>query len=77
MANTSQRSGEAKFGHKGPLVFGYGKMKNNNQGLPVCNNGNIPAHITANIVIASAARLTPVRHFCLNNKRMAEISVPA
>lgn len=29
------------------------------------------------MVIASAARFTPVLHFCLNNKRMAEIKVPA
>ena len=31
----------------------------------------------AKMVIASAARFTPVLHFCLNNKRIAEIRVPA
>ena len=39
--------------------------------------GKIPAQITAKIVIASAARLMPVRHFCRKRNRMAEISVPA
>ena len=33
--------------------------------------------MTAKIVIASAARLTDVRHFCRVRKRMAEMSVPA
>ena len=33
--------------------------------------------MTAKIVIASAARLIDVRHFCRNRKRMAEINVPA
>jgi hypothetical protein len=33
--------------------------------------------MTAKIVIASAARLIEVRHFCRNRKRMALISVPA
>ena len=37
----------------------------------------MPAHITAKIVIASAARLIDVRQFCRVRKRMAEISVPA
>ena len=35
------------------------------------------AQTTANSVIASAKRLMELRHFCLNNKRMAEINVPA
>ena len=39
--------------------------------------GKISAHMTAKIVIASAARLIDVRHFCRKRKRMAEISVPA
>ena len=39
--------------------------------------GNRPAHITANSVIASAARFTEVRHCCRSRNRMAEISVPA
>ena len=39
--------------------------------------GNRPAHITANNVIASAARLTEVRQRCRNRNRIAEISVPA
>ena len=44
---------------------------------PTWNMGNIPAHITAKIVIASAARLTDVRQFCLVRNRIAEIRVPA
>src|SRR5690606_10290971 len=39
--------------------------------------GKSAAQITANIVIASAARLTPVRHFCRNIRSIADISVPA
>ena len=39
--------------------------------------GKIPAAITAKIVIASEARLIEVRHFCLNRKSTALISVPA
>src|SRR5262245_21337174 len=39
--------------------------------------GNSRAHITAKIVMASAARLIEVRHFCRKRKRMAEMSVPA
>ena len=37
----------------------------------------MPAHITANSVIASADRLTAVRHFCRNRNSTAEINVPA
>src|SRR5262245_40478830 len=37
----------------------------------------MPAHITAKIVMASAARLTPVRQRWRNRNRIAEISVPA
>ncbi len=39
--------------------------------------GNVAAQMTAKIVIASAARFTAVRHFCLSRQRMAEMSVPA
>ncbi len=44
---------------------------------PTWNAGKMPAHITAKIVMASAARLIEVRQFCLVRKRTAEISVPA
>src|SRR4026209_1131492 len=39
--------------------------------------GNVKAHMTAKMVIASAERLIEVRHFCRKRKRIAEISVPA
>jgi hypothetical protein len=39
--------------------------------------GKVIAHMTAKMVIASAARLIDVRHFCRKRKRIAEISVPA
>src|SRR6185503_8658228 len=39
--------------------------------------GNSRAHMTAKMVIASAARLIEVRHLCRKRKRIAEISVPA
>ena len=41
------------------------------------SRGRVPAQTTAKIVIASAKRLIPVRHFCRKRKRIAEISVPA
>ena len=37
----------------------------------------MPAHITAKMVMASAARFTAVRQRCRSRNRMAEISVPA
>ena len=37
----------------------------------------MPAHITANNVMASAKRLMEVRHCCLKSNKMAEIKVPA
>ena len=37
----------------------------------------MPAHATANSVIASAKRAIDMRHRCRNSSRMAEISVPA
>jgi hypothetical protein len=40
-------------------------------------SGKSPAHITANNVIASAARFTEVRHRCRSRNRIAEMSVPA
>ncbi len=43
----------------------------------MCTTGKSAAHITAKMVIASAALLIDVLHFCLNSKRTAEISVPA
>ena len=52
-------------------------MQNATQGRPMWISGNIPAHITAKIVIASAERLIEVRHFWRNSSRIAEISVPA
>ena len=39
--------------------------------------GKIPAQITAKMVMASADRLMPVRHFCRKRNKMAEMSVPA
>src|ERR1051325_10132491 len=77
MANTSQSSGERKFTHNGPRELGYGITQNATHGRPMWISGKIAAHMTAKIVIASAERLIDVRHFCRNNIKMAEISVPA
>ncbi len=44
---------------------------------PMWMPGKIRAHITAKIVMASAARLMLVRHFCRKRNKIAEISVPA
>src|SRR5690606_15083781 len=57
--------------------FGTGAKKYTIQKRPTWNPGKIPAHITANSVIASAARLMEVRHFCRVRNRIAEIKVPA
>ena len=43
----------------------------------MCNSGNIAAHMTAKIVIASAKRLIDVRQCWWSNNKIAEISVPA
>src|SRR5258708_40004256 len=40
-------------------------------------SGKMPAHMTAKIVMASAARLMEVRQRWRKRKRIAEISVPA
>src|SRR6185436_10954192 len=73
IANTSHNNGELKFTHNGPLVFGYGNTKNASHTRPMCQIGNCPAHITAKMVIASAARFTPVLQPWRNNNKIAEI----
>ena len=45
------------------LAFGTGAKNQAIQTLPTWKAGKIPAQITAKIVIASADRLTEVRHF--------------
>src|SRR3954447_20377085 len=75
-ANTSQISGLRNCGQMF-IVFGYGKSQYASHGRPVWNTGKIPAHATANSVMASAKRLIDVRHVCFNSRRIAEMSVPA
>ncbi len=75
-ANTSQMSGLRNCGQR-PIVFGYGSSQYASHGRPVWNSGKMPAHATANNVIASANRLMDVRQLCLSSSRIAEISVPA
>src|SRR5271157_3276670 len=75
-ANTSHTSGLRNCGHT-PIEFGYGNIQYPSHGRPMCNSGNIPAQATANSVMASAKRLIELRQVCLNNRRIAEISVPA
>src|SRR6266851_2544643 len=75
-ANTSQMSGLRNCGQM-LIVLGYGNSQYASHGRPVWNSGKIPAHATANNVIASANRLIDVRHVCLSSSRIAEISVPA
>jgi hypothetical protein len=58
-------------------LFGYGISQKKYQGRPMWMSGWMPAHASAKIVIASAARLMEVRHCCRNRKRTAEIMVPA
>ncbi len=75
-ANTSHSRGLLKFGQIA-LEFGIGNTIQMNHMRPTWMPGKVPAQITAKIVIASAARLIDVRHFCFNRHRIAEISVPA
>jgi hypothetical protein len=65
-----------KFGHI-DIWFGIGKHQYKSQMRPTWMVGYRSAQITAKIVIASEKRLIDVRHFCLNRKSTAEISVPA
>jgi hypothetical protein len=59
------------------IWFGTGNIQYATQTRPTWIPGNVRAHMTAKIVIASAARLIDVRHFCRKRKRIAEMSVPA
>src|SRR5580693_9340276 len=77
MAKKSHIRGDRKLIHSEPRVLGYGSIQKASQGRPIWMTGNKPAHITANNVIASAARLTDVRQRCRSRNRIAEISVPA
>ena len=75
-AKTSHSSGLRNCGHMA-IVFGYGSSQYASHGRPTWSSGNMPAHMTAKSVIASAKRLMLVRHCWRNSSRMAEISVPA
>src|SRR5215210_2011716 len=75
-AKTSQRRGLLKLGHM-PIWFGMGNIQYATQTRPTWIPGNVKAHMTAKMVIASAARLMDVRHVWRKRNRMAEISVPA
>jgi hypothetical protein len=55
MANTSQTSGDLKFGQMS-RQFGYGISQKNFHGRPMWMIGNSPAVMTANTVMASDTR---------------------
>src|SRR3954466_9768785 len=57
--------------------FGIGKRYQAYHTRPTWKTGKIAAQTTAKIVMASAARLIEVRHFCRSRHKMAEMSVPA
>src|ERR1017187_3141502 len=59
------------------MLRGSGSIQYPSHGRPMWISGNIPAQTTAKIVMASAKRLMELRQPCLNNSRIAEISVPA
>ena len=59
------------------LAFGIGKRNHAIHTRPTWKTGKMAAQTTAKMVIASAARLIDVRHFCRKRQRIAEISVPA
>src|SRR6266508_3671821 len=75
-AKTSQRRGLLKLGHM-LIWFGIGNIQYATQTRPTWIPGNVSAHMTAKMVIASAERLIEVRHFWRKRKRIAEMSVPA
>src|SRR5579875_1253211 len=75
-AKTSHSSGLRGCGHS-HIEFGYGNSQYASHGRPRCRIGNMPAHATANSVMASEKRLIDVRQSCLRRNRMAEMSVPA
>ena len=75
-ANTSQSSGDLKFCQMA-LAFGIGARNQTIHTRPTWKAGNKPAHITAKIVMASAARFTDVRHFWRVRNKMADMRVPA
>src|SRR5712664_4572242 len=59
-ANTSHISGERNCGQT-EFAFGIGNSHQSYHTRPTCIAGKMPAHMTAKMVIASAARLTAVR----------------
>src|SRR5215831_16677968 len=72
IANTSQSNGELKFTHNDPNALGRGRDQTGPiHKRPMCANGKLAAQITANIVIASAARLIDILQRWRNNKRIA------
>src|SRR5688572_9076417 len=75
-AKTSQRRGLLKLGQV-PIWFGSGNIQYATQTRPTWIPGNVRAHMTAKMVIASAERLIEVRQVWRKRKRIAEISVPA
>ena len=75
-AKTSQRRGLLKLGQT-PIWFGIGNIQYATHTRPTWIPGNVMAHMTAKMVIASAERLIEVRHFWRKRKRIAEMSVPA
>src|SRR5262245_39315195 len=76
IANTSHMSGLLKLTHNSRW-FGYGKNQYACQHRPRWSTGNRSAVMTANTVMASDARYTPVRHRDRTRNRIALISVPA
>src|SRR5215212_7879545 len=75
-ANTSHMSGLRNCGHI-CMSFGCGIIHHASHGRPVWSSGNRPAHMTAKIVMASAARLMLTRQVCRVRYSTAEIRVPA
>ena len=57
--------------------LGSGNSHHANHTRPMWITGKIPAHITAKMVMASAARLIEVRQRWRSRNRIAEMSVPA
>ncbi len=60
-----------------PFAVGTGARNHAIQTRPTWMPGKIAAQMTAKSVIASAARLIDVRHFCRAKNKIAEMSVPA
>ena len=76
IAAASHRSAEAASGQT-PEAWGIGAICQSIRMRPTWMRGNMPAVHTAQMVMSSAGRAIPLRHFFFVSRRMADKRVPA